>query len=136
MADTDRLSKFHTLAERMDALHKRLEARADEFATRLDDIEKAEPVAFERAHAFLDGKQADLQKIDDTLAQLTNLPLAPSSPAQSSQPLPPPNTAPSSSASGAAVAAAPTPTIDVQTPPSAAALPAGVPANVAAALAK
>ena len=70
------MSKLAAVAERIAATKARLDVEADKLAARLDGIDVAAPKAFERGHAFLDAQAADVDAIEATLTQLTNLPLA------------------------------------------------------------
>lgn len=132
---TDIATKGRALADRMRDMHGAVSKGLDELAVRIDDTEKAIPIAFDRAHDFIDAQQASVTEIDDVLKALSNLPLEgvagvgkdlSTSQAQqpATQPAPPPwlypNTTPATMA--------PVPGSEN--------LPSGIPANIAAALNK
>lgn len=76
IVDGRRMSKLAAVADRMTAKRAAHDAKADAFMARLDVIDKAEPAAFTRGEAFLKDREADLREFEDTLRQLTNLPLS------------------------------------------------------------
>lgn len=84
------MGKLSELADRIKTTKSRLEGEADRLAYKLDNIDSAAPKAFARGHAFLDSQAAEVAEIEDTLRQLSNLPLDASTtlPAPSA-PLPP-----------------------------------------------
>lgn len=69
------MGKLSAIADRIRDTKARLDAEADKLAARMDDIDKAAPVAFSRGHAFLSDQQAQVDEIEGTLRQLSNLPL-------------------------------------------------------------
>lgn len=70
-----RMGKLSDLADRIKDTKARLEAEADNLASKLDDIDALAPKAFERGHAFIEAQQAEVDEIDAVLRQLSNLPL-------------------------------------------------------------
>lgn len=72
---TDIATKGRELADRMRGMHGAVSKGLDELAVRIDDTEKAIPIAFDRAHDFIDAQQASVTEIDDVLKALSNLPL-------------------------------------------------------------
>jgi hypothetical protein len=71
--------KLSSVADRIRATKERLDKEADALAVRLDEIDAQAPKAFDRAHVFLDQQKAEVGSIEDTLRQLSNLPLDSSS---------------------------------------------------------
>jgi acetoin utilization deacetylase AcuC-like enzyme len=71
--------KLSAVADRIRATKERLDKEADALASRLDEIDTVAPKAFDRAHVFLDHQKAEVGTIEDTLRQLSNLPLDSSS---------------------------------------------------------
>lgn len=69
------MGKLSSLAERIRDTKASLEAQADQLAVKLDGIDAAAPTAFARGHAFVDAQAAEVGEIEDTLRQLSNLPL-------------------------------------------------------------
>lgn len=69
------VGKLSAIAERIRDTKKRLDDEADKLATRLDDIDHAAPKAFDRGHRFLDSQESEVNEIEETLRQLSNLPL-------------------------------------------------------------
>jgi hypothetical protein len=82
------MGKLSSIAERIKDTKDRLEKEADKLAAKLDTIDAAAPKAFDRGHAFLDSQRAEVDEIEDTLRQLSNLPLErlPDSPTDSGEP--------------------------------------------------
>lgn len=73
------MGKLSAMADRIRDTKARLEAEADKLGAKLgaklDGIDKAAPTAFARGHTFLDAQAAEVAEIEDTLRQLSNLPL-------------------------------------------------------------
>ena len=69
------MSKLAAIAERIKDTKTRLDAEADKLAERLDAVDAKAPGAFDGAHAFLAKQDAEIQAIEDTMRQLSNLPL-------------------------------------------------------------
>ena len=69
------MSKLQNLADRIRDTKKRLDDEADKLAARLDGLDKLAPDALGRAHTFIEQQQADVDSIEATLRQLSNLPL-------------------------------------------------------------
>lgn len=69
------MSKLAAVAERMAKKRAEHDAHADRFMAKLDAIDKAEPAAIARGEAFLAEREADMREFEDTLRQLSNLPL-------------------------------------------------------------
>lgn len=70
-----KMSKLQAIADRIKDTKRKLDDEADKLAVKLDGIDKNAPAAFDRGHRFLDAQQADVAAIEDTLRQLSNLPL-------------------------------------------------------------
>jgi uncharacterized protein (DUF3084 family) len=64
--------KLQSLAERIAQTKAKLHAQADELHTRLDEIDKAAPEVFARAHDTITAHQADIQGLEDGLRSLSN----------------------------------------------------------------
>lgn len=69
------MGKLSAIADRIKDTKTRLEAEADKLAAKMDGIDAEAPKAFARGHAFLDAQSAEVAEIEDTLRQLSNLPL-------------------------------------------------------------
>lgn len=69
------MSKLAAVAERIKTTKAKLDVEADKLAARLDEIDAEAPKALLRSHAFLDAQTADVAAMEDTLRQLSNLPL-------------------------------------------------------------
>lgn len=69
------MGKLSAIADRIKDTKARLEAEADKLGAKLDVIDKEAPKAFARGHAFIDAQAAEVAEIEDTLRQLSNLPL-------------------------------------------------------------
>lgn len=69
------VGKLSSIAERIRDTKTRLDVEADKLALRLDDIDAAAPKAFDRGHAFLTAQASEVAEIEDTLRELSNLPL-------------------------------------------------------------
>ncbi len=67
--------KLSSVADRIRATKERLDKEADALAARLDEIDARAPGAFDRAHAFLDQQKTEVDSIEATLRQLSNIPL-------------------------------------------------------------
>lgn len=80
------VGKLSAIAERIRDTKKRLDDEADKLAARLDDIDAASPKAFDRGHAFIKSQQSEVDEIESTLRQLSNLPLDGSDGSQDLQP--------------------------------------------------
>lgn len=72
---SDITNKGRALADRIRNMHTAVNKGLDDLALRVDDTEKAVPIAFERAHNFIDTQQQSVSEIDDVLRTLSNLPL-------------------------------------------------------------
>jgi len=69
------MSKLSAVADRIKQTKKRLDDEADKLMNKLDGLDVKAPAAFDRGHAFLTQQHAEVDAIDDTLRQLSNLPL-------------------------------------------------------------
>lgn len=69
------MSKLTSVADRIRDTKKRLEDKADALNRQLDGTDKLEVEAFARASQFLDMQAAEVDEIDKTIRQLSNLPL-------------------------------------------------------------
>lgn len=69
------MSKLQAIADRIKDTKRKLDEQADKLARRLDSVDSLAPDAIGKAHSFLDAQEADVRSIEDTLNQLTNLPL-------------------------------------------------------------
>lgn len=136
---TDIATKGRALADRMRDMHGAVSKGLDELAVRIDDTEKAIPIAFDRAHNFIDAQQESVTEIDDVLKALSNLPLEgvvgagtvlSTSQAQQAQP---PAATPQAQPAPAVLSTTPATMAPV---PGSENLPSGIPANIAAALNK
>lgn len=97
------VGKLSAIAERIRDTKTRLESEADKLGAKLDMIDQAAPVAFQRGHAFIAAQHAEVNEIESTLRQLSNLPLddAPTSPGGS--PVAPATTPPVAETAQAAI---------------------------------
>lgn len=75
------MGKLSAFADRMKDTKARLEVEVDRLNVKLDGIDQAAPKAFDQSHRFLDAQAGEIQEIEDTLRQLSNLPFG-------SEPLP------------------------------------------------
>lgn len=69
------VGKVSSLAERIRDMKAGLDKEADKIHSALDNIDKAAPIAFERSHRYIASQAAEVKEIEDTLRQLSNLPL-------------------------------------------------------------
>jgi hypothetical protein len=72
------VSKLASIADRMKAKKLAHDAKADEWAKRLDAMDQHEPQAFSIGDALLAEREADLAQMEADLRGLSNLPLDPS----------------------------------------------------------
>lgn len=70
-----RMSKLHEAASRIAGVKAANDADGDELMAKMDEIERIRPGAKANAHAFLNDQKAELESIESTLRQLSNLPL-------------------------------------------------------------
>jgi hypothetical protein len=68
------MHKLSVIADRIKGTKAKFEVEADKLAAQLDRIE----AAFDRGHAFLAAQAVEVGEIEDTLQNLSNLPLEPS----------------------------------------------------------
>jgi hypothetical protein len=68
------MHKLSVIADRIKGTKAKFELEADKLAAQLDRIE----AAFDRGHAFLAAQAVEVGEIEDTLQNLSNLPLEPS----------------------------------------------------------
>lgn len=137
---TDIATKGRELADRMRDMHGAVSKGLDALAERIDDTEKAIPIAFDRAHNFIDAQQESVTEIDDVLRALSNLPLGGvagvgkdlSASLQVQQPAAPPT----QQAPPVPLATQITTPATMAPVPGSENLPSGIPANIAAALNK
>lgn len=66
--------KMKYLAERVDAIPKKLEATVDAQLARLDKVDGRGDEAARRLQGFVDGVEQGVTVLEDTLNQLTNNP--------------------------------------------------------------
>ena len=76
ISEGKRLSKLGAIADRIKSKKAAHDAKADEWATRLDALEQREPDAFAIGDAVLGEREADLAEMESTMRTLSNLPLA------------------------------------------------------------
>ena len=69
------MGKLSATADRMRELKVRLEQKADALNKKMDAADTTEKAAFERAHKFLEEQGREVDEIEKTITQLTNLPL-------------------------------------------------------------
>lgn len=69
-----RLSKLGSIAERITAKKAAHDAKADEWALRLDAIDQREPAAFAIGDAVIDERETDLADMEREMRTLSNLP--------------------------------------------------------------
>jgi hypothetical protein len=69
-------SRLGEIADRIARKRSAHDAKAEEWAKRLDAIDKAEPGAFAAGDAAVAEREADMKEFEDTIRQLSNLPLA------------------------------------------------------------
>jgi hypothetical protein len=70
------VSKLAAIGDRIKTKKLAHDAKADEWAARLDAIEKREPAAFAIGDAVIAEREADLSEMEGTMRTLSNLPLA------------------------------------------------------------
>lgn len=68
------MSKLGAIADRMKAKKVAHDAKADEWAARLDAIDQREPHAFAIGDAVIAERDADLAEMEATMRTLSNLP--------------------------------------------------------------
>jgi hypothetical protein len=66
-------SRLAEIADRIARKRAEHNAKADEWAKRLDAIDKAEPAAFAAGDAVMSEREADVRQFEDTIRQLSNL---------------------------------------------------------------
>lgn len=69
-----RLSKLGAIADRIAAKKESHDRKADEWASRLDAIDRREPEAFAIGDAVIDEREADLSDMESTMRKVSNLP--------------------------------------------------------------
>ena len=69
-----RMSKLGAIADRIKAKKEAHDAKADEWASRLDAIDQREPHAFAIGDAVIAERDADLAEMEATMRTLSNLP--------------------------------------------------------------
>lgn len=69
-----RVSKLGAIAERIAAKKAAHDAKADEWALRLDGLDRREPDAFAIGDAVIEEREADLSDMERSMRQLGNLP--------------------------------------------------------------
>jgi hypothetical protein len=70
------MSKLADIADRIKTKKETHDRKADEWARRLDAIDRREPQAFAAGDAVIAERDADLSEMENTMRQLSNLPLA------------------------------------------------------------
>lgn len=71
-----RMGKLGEIADRIAEKKKCHDAKADEWAKRLDAIDKREPEAFAIGDSVIEERETDLHQMESDLRKLSNLPLA------------------------------------------------------------
>lgn len=69
------MSKLASIAERIAAKKLSHDQKADEWATRLDALDKKEPAAFEYGDGVIAERETDLSDMEKTMRTISNLPL-------------------------------------------------------------
>lgn len=71
-----RMSKLAAISERI--LEKKVlhDGKADEWAKRLDELDRREPAAFAIGDAVIEEKEGDLAEMEKNMRTISNLPLA------------------------------------------------------------
>lgn len=69
-----RVSKLGAVAERIAAKKAAHDAKADEWAKRLDALDQREPAAFAIGEAVIDEREHDLADMESSMRGLSNLP--------------------------------------------------------------
>jgi hypothetical protein len=69
------VSKLTAIGDRIKTKKLAHDAKADEWAARLDAIDKREPTAFAVGDAVIAEREADLTEMEGTMRTLSNLPL-------------------------------------------------------------
>ena len=69
-----RVSKLGAIAERIAAKKVAHDAKADEWAARLDALDRREPEAFAIGDAVIEEREGDLAEMERTMRTLGNLP--------------------------------------------------------------
>jgi hypothetical protein len=70
------VSKLAAMADRIASKKAAHDRKADEWAARLDALEKQEPLAFAAGDAVIAEREADVAQMEATMRSLSNLPLA------------------------------------------------------------
>lgn len=71
-----RMTKLSAIGDRIAAKKLAHDKKADEWAARLDEIDKREPAAFAIGDAAVAEREADLSELEGDLRKLGNIPLA------------------------------------------------------------
>lgn len=71
-----RVSKLGAIADRIAAKKNAHDAKADEWAARLDALDQREPDAFAIGDAVIEEREVDLRDMETTMRKLGNLPNA------------------------------------------------------------
>ena len=74
--EEEAMSKLADIADRIKTKKESHERKADDWARRLDAIDRREPQAFAAGDAVIAERDADLSEMENTMRQLSNLPLA------------------------------------------------------------
>lgn len=69
-----RVSKLAAVADRIKTKKESYDKKADEWASRLDALDKREPAAFEAGDGVLNERETDLADMEATMRTLSNLP--------------------------------------------------------------
>jgi hypothetical protein len=69
-----RVSKLGAIADRIKSKKDAHDAKADEWAARLDALDKREPDAFAIGDAVIEERESDLSDMESTMRTLGNLP--------------------------------------------------------------
>lgn len=72
--ENKRVSKLGAIADRIKAKKEAHDKIADEWAERLDALDRREPDAFAAGHSVLEAREADLADMEATMRSLSNLP--------------------------------------------------------------
>jgi hypothetical protein len=78
-AELQRMVSLAAVADRIKSKREAHIAKADEWAKRLDAIDKQEPQAFAIGEAAIAEREADMKSLENDLKALSNLPLSDSS---------------------------------------------------------
>lgn len=71
-----RMSKLAEISERIVEKKAAHDAKADEWAARLDELDRREPVAFAIGDAVIEEKEGDVAEMERNMRTISNLPLA------------------------------------------------------------